>query len=383
MKTRLIETALFTPLSGDRWGLPLIMWGEPGVAKTAVIRALARLWGWHCEVLSPGERGEGAFGVTPVPEEGGSVLRYPPPEWVEALAGTDGEEGVVFVDEANTAPPALQPALMGLVQERRVGGHQLGPRVRVLAAANPVGHAAGGWDLAAPVANRFGHVTWPCPDVGEWVEWLTSGANGGSDEHRDPRAHEMEVLDAWPEAFASAAGQVGAFLRRRPELLHRMPADGDPNQSRAWASPRAWEYATRALASARIHGLSQADTEELVAAFVGEAVSGELATWLAEADLPSPADVLDGKVEWTPDSKRLDRNDAVLNACTALVHATKAADKKAARAQALWAILLKVGEVGGKDLTIPAATALTRAGLVACPEARKVLASLPAIGIGR
>src|SRR3990167_2421323 len=122
---RIIEAALFTPLRNGRWGLPIVFWGPPGVGKTEQIRAVCRRYGLYCEHLAPGERGEGAFGVTPVPEglNGHMVLRYPPPEWVMSMRQVDNTEaGVVFLDEINTAAPALQPALLGCIQERRVGG---------------------------------------------------------------------------------------------------------------------------------------------------------------------------------------------------------------------------------------------------------------------
>jgi hypothetical protein len=77
------------------------------------------------ELLSPGERGEGAFGVTPIPgigQTGGMVLSYPMPDWTEKFA--DGV-GIVFVDEISSSPPSIQPYLLGLLQERRIGsaGH--------------------------------------------------------------------------------------------------------------------------------------------------------------------------------------------------------------------------------------------------------------------
>jgi MoxR-like ATPase len=364
-------------MSGDRWGLPLILWGAPGTAKSATIVELARLYGLPCEVLTPGERGEGAFGVTPVPEQlpgNGTVLRYPPPEWIENLRAEDGEErGIVFVDETNSAPPALQPALLGLIQERRIGGHQLGPRVRVLGAANPVSQSAGGWDLAAPVANRCGHVDWPAPSAEEWGAWLT-GQAGAQEAGRDATVEEEMVLASWPEAWALAAGTVAAFLKTRSELLHKMPADGSPEQGRAWPSPRTWEYAARALASARVHKLGEEDESELVASFIGVAAAGELFTWILEADLPDPAALLDGAVTFAPDPRRLDRTEAVLSACAALVTPGKA-DKRQARASSLWTLCTLVAGQA-KDAVIPAAIALCRAGLQGVKEAKPVLAAL-------
>jgi MoxR-like ATPase len=307
-----------------------------------------------------------------------TVLRYPPPEWVEALLVEGEEVGLVFLDEINTAPPALQPALLGAIQERRIGGHAFGPRVRVLAAANPTGQAAGGWDLAAPVANRLGHLDWAPPTAEEWGAWLLSGANGDG-QTIDAQAEEARVMAAWPDAFARASGKVAAFLRRRPELLHKMPNDGDPQMSRAWPSPRTWEYATRALASAAIQGLSEEATSELCAAFVGNAAEAELATWLATLDLPDPAEVLAGKVNWEPDFTRLDRTEAVLSGCAAIVAAHNKTNKALAAkdAEALWALLLKCDRA--KDLTVTAAKLLVDLGYVAGRGALAALAGLNAV----
>ena len=339
-----------------------MLWGPPGVAKTAIIRQIAEANCFHCEALAPGERGEGAFGVTPVPVENGhgTVLDYPPPEWVRNLRLEDGTEaGVVFLDELNTAPPALQPALLGAIQERRIGGHAFGPRVRVFGAANPVGHAAGGWDLAAPVANRLGHLTWDGADADAWGAWLLGGSEAPAT--RDPLKEEARVLKEWPTAFAKAAGLGAAFTRRRPELLHKMPADGDPAQSRAWPSHRTWEYAVRARASAEVHGLNDVDTEELVAAFVGAHAAGEWHVWIDEADLPEPADVLDGKVEFEHDPVRLDRTAAVLGSCAALIAPAKA-EKRKDRAGVMWQLLAAVSK-DAKDVCVPAMRTMVQAGL--------------------
>jgi hypothetical protein len=344
---RIIHAALFTPGLDGFWGLPVLFWGSPGVGKTSVIREACRAAGLRCEVLSPGERGEGAFGVVPVPSADGTVLNYPPPDWARPL---DAEGGVVFCDELTTAPPALQPPLLGLFLARRIGGFQFCSRVRVLAAANPVDEAASGYEQPLPLANREVHVQWDAGGVEEWASWVV-GSSSEADAPLRALVEEERVMAAWPSAEARAKGLIVGFLRRRPELLHQQPKPEDPRASRAWPSRRTWEMAVRAEASSHVHGLSDSERATLIAGCVGEAACAEFIVHERTMDLPDPAELLDGKAEWKPDPKRLDASAAVLASCTALVLPAKA-EKRAERAKALGVLFSRVAETA-PDVAIP------------------------------
>jgi MoxR-like ATPase len=379
IKTNILKAALFTPLSGGRWGLPMLCMGEPGVAKTAIIEELAASCGMPCETLSPSERGEGAFGVVPVPGEDG-VLHYPRPDWTMQFDAP--QRGIVFVDEVTSTPPALQAPLMGLILAKRIGGHILPKGVRVLAAANPTELAAGGYDLAAPVANRFGHINWVSPSVEEHSAYMLAGSSGVGREDEvtlDADAEEKRVLAAWPEAWAKAVGLETSFLARRPGLKNMCPKAGDPLASKGWPSDRSWEAATRALASAEVHGLTETETEEFVEAFIGHGPAGEFFAYMQQQDLPSPVDLLDGKIVFKHVATRLDRTVAVLNACTALI-TPKTAAKRVARTKAMWALLESMCEAKTDlDILIPAIHALIDAELHAMQEAYKTLAKVQPI----
>lgn len=375
MNNRILHALLFTPSPEGFWGLPAIGWGLPGVGKTKNIWAAAVRANLPFERLSPAERGEGQFGVVPVPGADG-FLNYPAPEWVKKFQTAGG--GVIFLDEANTAPPALQAPLLGLVQLRTLGAYVFPKRTRILAAANETADAAGGWDMAPALSNRFGHFDFEGLSPTDWVVGLIGGfANMDDAPAVDAETEEARVMKEWPVAIAMARGTVAGFIQRRPDMLHLQPNRASNTASRAWPSRRSVEYATYALASARVHGLSEIDTDTFVAAFVGQAWMQEFATYRVNLDLPDPAELLDGRVTFAHSSRRLDRTMAVLSSIVSLV-APEKADKREARGNVAWTIVGSVSK-DAADVAIPAATALRRAQLVhpkTYPTAQKVLGLL-------
>jgi len=361
----IIKAALFTP-TYKGWGLPILFWGDPGVAKSDIIEEVGRSYGMHVEVLSPGERGEGAFGVTPMPVARGSsyYITYPEPEWVLQLEEQEGR-GLVFVDELNTAQGSMKPALLGLIQAKRIGGKYLGALTRVMGAANPPDDAADGSDLPASTANRLGHVQWQAPSMQSWAQWIMSldggmvqpvpasrGALAAIDE-------ELRVAAAWSDPFAQARGLVTGFLGSKSSQLHQKPGADSPDLSRAWPSRRTWYLATCALASCSVHGLDADDRATLLRAFVGEAAARELFEWEASLDLPDAVEVLDGEVLFEHDPTRLDITRAVLNSC-AMIVADPKCDRRKERLDVMWDLLNAVAEARAVDIVMPAARTVAR-----------------------
>lgn len=115
-----------------------------------------------------------------IPNLEDDVLRFMPPEWVDVIC-EDGFQGIVFLDEANLAPPLVQSALYQLVLDRKVGSRHISDEVYVVAAGNREGKdRANIHQMAAPLADRFGHVELQRPlpgdpdadgDTGTWTEW--------------------------------------------------------------------------------------------------------------------------------------------------------------------------------------------------------------------
>lgn len=360
----MIRAALFTPTIKG-WGLPLIFWGEPGVSKSDIIEGVAEAYEMFCLVLSPGERGEGAFGVTPMPKLVGdnTYMCYPSPEWVLDIERHEGR-AVIFIDELNTAMGSVRPALLGLIQARRMGGEYLGDSVRVLAAANPPDTATDGTELPPATANRLGHINWVAPSFDDWNEWLMQVpaiAQNKAKKINGKRAadEEARVLADWSRSFSTARALTTGYLGFKRSSIHQMPKTTDPNLSKAWPSLRTWYLATCAIAACAAHDLSDDDRSTMIGAFVGDAMAKELIKYESEARLPKPEAVLDGTSNFKIDPTRLDITRAVLNSCAGILVNPKA-EKRAARMRNFWTLLGEVISEGAPDIAVLSARMIAK-----------------------
>lgn len=368
---KILKTVLFTPGPKGLWGLPTLMEGPPGSAKSSIIEQVAESNGLHCEVVIASVREPADFLGLPIPN--GDCVSYMPTSW--AYRASKAGRAVGFLDELNTAPEAVQAALLRVVLDRCVGDLQLPKGVRILAAQNRVEEAAGGHDLSMPLANRFVHLAWEAPDVDSWTDWVLS-----SSDSNDPRStsvtaeqEEMRVMGVWEALFAKARGLVTGFIRKRPDLLHQQPKTSEPSASKAWPSRRTWEMSMRVLAGSEVHGLSPEDQETLLAGCIGTGASAELLHFLTENDLPDPALLLDGKVPWKPDA-RLDRTLAILSSCAALVY-PKTAERRMERAERLWQMMTAQAKEAA-DIVIPGARVLVKGQLSAMDAAKACMMKL-------
>jgi hypothetical protein len=318
-----LKIIFFTP--GDNgWGVPVHLEGMPGVAKTAILAAMARSYGvpvWH---LNPGQKGEGAFGVVPVPtfdEAGVPLLDFPSNRRIREMQQVG--RGILFFDELNSAPRSLRPALLGTLQERVFGDEDLVPGIRMFAASNPVGIGTNAVPMSAPEANRFCHIAWGTPSQKEVIRHHV-GAMAAFDrafyESLVPRKHEYKyvgvetekkVLDKFPRLFAETVTKMMTFAASyalvNPDS-YEPGANGFlavPNQKRtavmSFPTPRSWSNAARLVATANILTTDSDLRETLsllfVSGCVGEAAAAAYSSWLVREDLPDFAAWLEGNGE--------------------------------------------------------------------------------------
>ncbi|MER6348055.1 AAA family ATPase [Streptomyces sp. NPDC001595] len=323
--------------------LPVLLWGEPGIGKTAALTQLAASLDLPLTTVIASVHEPTDFSGLPIVGDDPAVRGVPmaPPQWAVELVRAG--RGLLFLDELSTATPAVQAALLRVVLERKVGALQLPPGVRIVAAANPRASAADGWELSPPLANRFVHLYWVHDR-----EVVVRGLGGVWPRAELPRL-APELL---PEAVAYARRAVCGFLEARPTLIHRLPST-ETRRGGAWPSPRSWEAAMTLLAFGTAASVSREVLALLVRGAVGDGPGLELLAHLDRMDLPDPETLLaDPAAAELPE--RGDLRQAALEAVVAAVGARPERE----RWEAGWAVLVRALETGAPDLLVAPATAL-------------------------
>ncbi|MFF9012146.1 AAA family ATPase [Streptomyces sp. NPDC014870] len=323
--------------------LPVILWGEPGIGKTAALTRLAEELDLPLTTVIASVHEPSDFSGLPVvgddPAEQGVPMA--PPDWAVRLVRAG--RGLLFLDELSTAPPSVQAALLRLVLERRIGALRLPPGVRIVAAANPRSSAADGWELSPPLANRFVHLQWVHD-----AEVVVRGLGGTWPRATLPRLGPGKL----PEAVAFARRAVCGFLTVRPELVHRLPSS-ETRRGGPWPSPRSWDMTLRLIAFATAAGSSRDVLAQLVRGTVGDGPGLELMASVDRMDLPDPETLLaDPGAAELPE--RGDLRQAALDGVVAAVRARP----DEARWDAAWAVLVRALETGAPDLVVVPATTL-------------------------
>ena len=178
----------------------IMIWGAPGIGKSSVVSAVAKknkleFIDLRLSQLAPTD-------IRGLPEPRDGISYWCPPEFLP----TSGK-GILFFDEVNMAPPAIQGIAQQLILDREVGSYKLPEGWFVWAAGNRKEDHAAVFDMPAPLSNRFFHLE------------VTTGLN----EFKQ-YAIKNDIDD-----------RIISFINFRPKLLHQI----DKN-SPSWPSPRQW-----------------------------------------------------------------------------------------------------------------------------------------------
>lgn len=234
-------------LVGERLMLSVMLWGPPGVGKSSIVAQVAEANGLDFVDVRLSQLAPTDLRGLPVPDNG--LSKWFPPEF---LPQRTGRGGILFLDEINMAPPAMQGIAQQLILDRKVGSYTVPEGWFVWAAGNRKEDRAAVFEMPAPLANRFLHLTVQA---------------------------DLESFKAWA-LRVGVTEEIIAFLSFRSTLLHKP----DPQQP-AWPSPRSWAMAGHLL-QARLD----------IAPAVGEGPAAELEAYKkVYHHLPNLELILSGK----------------------------------------------------------------------------------------
>ncbi|MCG8425889.1 MAG: MoxR family ATPase [Chromatiales bacterium] len=215
MRPAQLMTVLECEFTSTREGhhTPVMLWGPPGVGKSQMVAQIAKrhqvpVIDIRLSQMEPSD-------LRGIPFRDNGMV-----EWAVPALHPDnarhGPAGILFLDEINTAPPAVSAAAYQLILDRRLGDYQVPEGWAIFAAGNRQGDRGVTYSMPAPLANRFSHFDVET-HLDDWVMW----------------AYRNQIDE-----------RIIAFLRFRPELLF----DFDPaHNPMAFPSPRSWEFAHRGL----------------------------------------------------------------------------------------------------------------------------------------
>ena len=366
-------------------GLPVLLWGPPGVAKTAFVSMIARELGYHLVTVLASLREPSDFLGLPLPKHdratGATEVKMAPPDWaielnihsdnprpaevgqamVEDPPGSGhfrpAKRALLFLDEFTTAPKSVQAALLRVVHERVVGDMELNANVAVIAAANPPYMSPGGEALEPPTANRFIHLDWKPLERDVWADYI----EGKPATVQIPRIPDRPVFDFfWGRTAPVGAGFIRSFGQtaaldekkigkvsdeyrqyaplfnmpdyRRFKMIGKKASDGFDPTELAWPSPRSWELALRAAA-----GTMAAQAEDVTTAMmcgsIGAPLCKQFAVYVKNADLKPPEHYVEGNADPKFGSVRMDQMSVML---TQIANFGLQPDKANATVEWLW-----------------------------------------------
>jgi hypothetical protein len=212
------------------------------------------------------------------------------------------------------------------------------------------------------LANRLVHLDWPV-EARSVAKGLAVGF---------PKPSVLVAQEATAAHQLAARAAVAAFLNVRPPLVLQSPKVAALS-SRGWPSPRSWETVAVLLGACEASHASEDARASLIIGSVGEGPALEFLSWLANADLPDPEEVLAN-----PDAfvlpERSDRAFAALTAVASVAVARGDPDSWAAA----WRVVAKAAD-GAPDVAAMVAKTLAQGRPDGADLPAEVLALTPVL----
>lgn len=248
---------------------PVFLWGPPGIGKSDVVQQLAVELGGSPEAMidlrmaqmEPTDiRGIPFFNKDVNKMDWAEPVDLPSEEFAKQFKTV-----ILFLDEMNSAPPAVQAAGYQLILNRRVGKYRLPDNVVIVAAGNRDSDKGVTYRMPMPLANRFVHLEMR-PDFAAWQLWAVN-----NNIHKD----------------------VVGYLSFAKNDMYEFDAK---SSSRAFATPRSWCFVSDLLNDE--DNIDSDSLFNLVAGAVGDGLAVKfMAHRKVAGKMPDPQDILEGKVK--------------------------------------------------------------------------------------
>ena len=275
---------------------PIFIWGPPGIGKSEVVHQIGNEYKKSLVIdirLSLWEPTD-IKGIPYFDSNAGTMVWAPPSELPDEATAKKHDIIILFMDEMNSAPPAVQAAAYQLILNRRVGTYHLPENVVIVAAGNRDADKGVTYRMPAPLANRFVHLEMKV-DFEDWLQWAAE-----NQLHSDV---------------------VGYITFAKKDLY-----DFDPKSpSRSFATPRSWSFVSELLEDDD----DENTTTDLVSGSVGEGLAVKfMAHRKVASKLPDPVDILNGKVKEIETKEISAMYSLTVSLCYELKEACDKNDKK-------------------------------------------------------
>jgi len=274
---------------------PIFLWGPPGIGKSDIVHQIGDTVNAHViDVRLSLWEPTDIKGIPYFDSNASTMVWAPPSELPNAEMAAQYENIILFLDEMNSAAPAVQAAAYQLILNRKVGTYKLPDNVMIIAAGNREADKGVTYRMPAPLANRFVHLEMAVA-FDDWFQWAA-----------DNKIHK-DVL--------------GYLTFAKKDLY-----DFDPKSpSRSFATPRSWSFVSELLEDE----LDENTTTDLVSGAIGEGLAVKfMAHRKVASSMPNPTDILQGKVKEMKAKEISAMYSLTVSLCYELKEACDAGDKK-------------------------------------------------------
>ena len=236
---------------------PLFIHGSPGIGKSYIVADVAEKNGLTLVDVRLSQ-------MDPVDLRGVPAIREDQTVWMPPVffPKDPDSEGILFLDELNSAPPSVQAAIYQLVLNRQMGEYHLPKGWRIICAGNRVSDRGVVFRLPTPLANRMVHL------------------------HVQARFEDFKLFALKADLHHFVIG----FLGFRPDLLSTEPVVED-DANPAFATPRSYHMLSGILKT----GMDIGKIAPVIYGTIGYAAGIEFVSYVkVYEELPDVAAIYEG-----------------------------------------------------------------------------------------